>query len=189
MTTRVREQCRPFLAGTRTLGVRLLCVLALAAAAGCAGSQPKDPPETASSLGPGQSGGAVDLKISPILNKEWRLVEIRAAGKTTVVDRDKLSAGGFGKFFTLTLSAGHLSGTAAPNRYNAPYQAETGGGFTIVQPIVSTRMALLTNPGVLGEFDYFRYLEKVNRWQLVRGRLELYTTGADGKEAALVYGE
>ncbi|MDR0554569.1 MAG: META domain-containing protein, partial [Treponema sp.] len=104
-----------------------LCAAACASASGgAAASVTAD--AIALSTGPG---------FSEVLEKNWKLVQVRINGAAGAFDRAPL---GEGDSFTLTFSAERLAGKAAPNRYFSDYTL--GGGQEItVKLIGSTKMA------------------------------------------------
>jgi hypothetical protein len=134
-----------------------------------------------------QAGSTGASYLSTITGKEWKLSEVRFPDKTTLIDRNKLSADGMGDNFTFTVDSSRVSGKAAPNRYTSVYQAGANNALTIQAPI-STLMASIYDPERIREQEYFQYLSRVKSWKLNQGKLELYTTDASNKEVVLVYG-
>jgi heat shock protein HslJ len=98
----------------------------------------------------------------------------------------KLGDEGFAGAFTLTFGDGQIHGRAAPNTYRAPYEQGADQALSIGNA-AATLMAPLREPTDLKENEYFTLLGNVYRWDLVRGRLELYTKTGDGEEAVLVF--
>jgi heat shock protein HslJ len=133
-----------------------------------------------------QTGSTGAGHLSTIMGKEWKLSEIRLPGKTTMVDRNKLSADGMGDIFTFTVDSIRISGKAAPNRYASVYQAGVNNSLTIQAP-VSTMMASIYDLKGVREQEYFQYLSRVKSWNVNQDKLELYTTDTNNKEVVLVY--
>lgn len=121
-----------------------------------------------------------------ITGKEWALSEVRSAGKTVNIDRAKLAADDMAGYFAVSFSGGSVSGVGAPNRYTGPYTAGENNALTI-GTLAGTKMMAFKEPDGLNENEYFAYLARVSRWQLARGKLELYSATASGSEAVLVY--
>jgi heat shock protein HslJ len=170
-------------------GFLTLCALAFAA---CASTAPESGDAAAIPLGgtaPAAAGSAsaVSGEIGAVSGKTWKLTEIRRNGSVIAINRQKYAADGFGDLFSIKFDD-QISGQAAPNRYSGPYEAGSGGALTIGL-LASTKMFSSYDTGVLQENEYFAYLSKVKRWKLERGKLELYSSGADGKETVLVYGD
>ncbi|MDR2210836.1 MAG: META domain-containing protein [Spirochaetaceae bacterium] len=134
----------------------------------------------------GSGAAAESGDISALRGKNWKLSELRFSNRIVVIDRNKLNADGMGDLFTLTVDDGRVSGKAAPNRYTAPYQAGANNSLTI-NPPAGTLMASVYDPERLREQEYFQYLIRVKSWKINQGRLELYTTDANNREAVLVY--
>lgn len=127
-------------------------------------------------------------RFDTIQGKEWRLLEVKtASGKHNGFSRQKLAADGMGDFYTLRFDTERISGNAAPNHYRAPYQQEGNQGISF-STIVGTLMASFKEPEGLNEHEYYNYLERVTRWNVVQGNLELYTTDEDGLEGVLIFG-
>ena len=132
-----------------------------------------------------QISEATTLQFSDVLNKEWYLAEIRAA-PTITLDRGKLTDEGFGDIFTLRFDGERASGVGAPNRYTAPYTLDDQQGLRI-KDAASTMMAAFREPEQLKEHEFFVYLHNTVRWSLADRKLELYSQGADGTAAILVF--
>ena len=130
--------------------------------------------------------------FSDVEGKEWFLSEVRSAGNTVVMDRQKLEADSMGGFFTISFQGGNaanerqVNGVAAPNRYGGPYTL--GSDKTLgIGLLRSTMMAAFKEPDGLNENGYFAYLSKVTRWDLREGKLEIYSSDSNGAEAILVF--
>jgi heat shock protein HslJ len=147
-----------------------------------AASQATDAAASAS----GQMSAEMAALVKAVGGKEWKLAEVRKSASTITVNRDKLTADGFGDLFTIAF-ADRISGKAAPNRYNAPYSVGANGSLTIQQP-ASTLMAPIYDPERIREKEYFQLLVNAKTWKLNGGKLEIGTADADGKAATLVYG-
>jgi heat shock protein HslJ len=111
---------------------------------------------------------------------------VKVAGKSLLIDRNKLNSEGFGDFFTFTIDGERVSGKAAPNRYTGGYSAGPNNTLTVL-PLITTLMATIYNPERIREEEYLKYLAKVKRWSQIQGRLQLYTVDEKGKEVILIY--
>jgi heat shock protein HslJ len=125
-------------------------------------------------------------KFSNVLGKEWLLVEVRTKDENITFDRKNLESEGFKNIFTINFDKERLSGTGAPNRYTAPFALEKNQGIT-VKAVAGTMMAAIREPEKLKEHDFFTYLQNTSKWNLVNGKLELYTKNESGEEAVLVF--
>jgi heat shock protein HslJ len=123
-------------------------------------------------------------KFDEIRDKDWKLAEVRAGG-SVIFERGML-AEDFKGAFTLRFDAERVSGAGAPNRYFAPYTLAEKQAIAI-KPVAGTLMAALAEPEQLKEREFFAYLENANKWNLVKGNLELRSTSEDGAEAVLVF--
>ena len=130
-----------------------------------------------------QGGGAV---FSDVEGKEWVLLELKSAGQTVAMDRQKLEADSMGGVYTISFQEGRVSGMGAPNRYFGPYTLDNSRTLSIGN-LASTMMMAFREPDGLKENEYFAYLSKVTRWDLREGKLELYSSDGSGAEAVLVF--
>jgi hypothetical protein len=117
-----------------------------------------------------------------VRGKDWQLAELKA-GADLVFSRE---GGEFDAAYTLKFQNGMASGRGAPNTYRAPFEEGPGQGLSI-KGGAATLMAPLRKPEGFTESQYFGYLERVYRWDLKDGSLELSTRGEDGAGAVLVY--
>jgi heat shock protein HslJ len=142
------------------------------------------------------SENAVDFTPAPefggITGKEWKLTGVRAladnAGSNAAMrfSRRELVKAGMENAYTLRFDGERLSGAAAPNRYSAPYTR--GAGQTLsIRAIAATLMAAMAEPENLKEREYFGYLENVEKWDLVQGRLQLISRNERDEEIILVF--
>ena len=126
--------------------------------------------------------------FSNVLEREWKLIDVRVNNKSINFDRSELSAQGFGDIFTLTFGSDRLSGVGAPNRYFAPYTPGENQSISVGN-IAGTLMASFMEPEKLKEHEYFMYLQNANKWDLVKNNLELSSKGEDGRDVVLVFSE
>ena len=159
--------------------VLLVAVIALAAC--------KSGPDATSGASKSRSSSAVadSTDFADVVGMDWRLVQIRRASGRIEINRDKLTAEGFGEIFTLRFGDTLVSGTGAPNTYRGPYTL-SGNQAVSMGPMASTQMAAFREPEELKEHDFYGYLHDVYRWNLANGNLEL-NTRANGTEAVLVF--
>jgi hypothetical protein len=88
--------------------------------------------------------------------------------------------------YSLRFQDGIASGRGAPNLYRFPFEAGRDQSLNI-KPGATTLMAPFLEPEGLKEGEYFGYLERVYRWNLRDGELELSTRSETGEGAVLVY--
>jgi heat shock protein HslJ len=128
-------------------------------------------------------------QFSDLMGKTWVLIEVQSGGTVKALDRGQLASDGMLDAYTLRFidsSADRISGKGAPNTYNGGYIR--GEGQTIrFSSMVSTKMAAFKEPEVLKENEYLSFLEKVYRWDIIDGLLNL--VAKDDTETVLVYSE
>jgi len=137
-----------------------------------------------------QSGEAADgsSESAGMADRDWRLAEIRSAGKTVTINRTppaSFATVDLSGWFSIRFQDGQVSGVGAPNRYVGPYTLADNQAIAI-GPTASTMMASFYELAELKEREYFAYLQNAYRWNLSGGNLELHTR-ADGTETVLVF--
>jgi len=126
-------------------------------------------------------------KFSNVMDKDWKLIAVRGSPANITFNRAKLADEGFGDIFTLRFDKERVNGVGAPNRYFAPYTLANKQDIAIKE-VAQSQMAPLREPEYLKEQEFFAYLQKATKWNLVKeGNLELYSKGEDGTEAVLVF--
>ena len=124
--------------------------------------------------------------FSDVTGKNWMLSEFRTERKTTYIDRNKLKSDNLDCVYSLSFNENQVSGMGAPNRYFAPY-TEGEGKTLFIGNIASTMMFPFIEPEGLREAQFFNYLSKVTRWDLINGKLELYSSDDEGIPVVLVF--
>jgi heat shock protein HslJ len=117
-----------------------------------------------------------------IKDRTDRTAEVNYKPATIIIDRTKAKR----EIYTIRFYEGRAHGRGADNLYFAPYTAGENNSLSI-QRIAGTRMLPMFEAENLSENDYFRYLEKVYRWELHDKRLKLYTYDKDNEEAVLEF--
>jgi len=127
-------------------------------------------------------------KFADVADKDWRLAEIRSAGKTVTINRTPPASFAnvdLSGWFGIRFQNGQVNGAGAPNRYFGTYTLADNQAISM-GPMASTQMASFYEPTELKEHEYFAHLQNVNRWNLSGGNLELHSR-ADGTETVLVF--
>ncbi|MDR0638835.1 MAG: META domain-containing protein [Spirochaetaceae bacterium] len=111
-----------------------------------------------------------------ILEKVWRLSAIKIGYGSIQLNRSAMKRAGMDDLYILQFKEEGINGKALFNYYFAPYVRHEGKEVAFRQ-IVGTRMANTTavNVGGLGEEEYYWYLQRVTRWDIVDNRLHLST--------------
>jgi len=125
-------------------------------------------------------------KFSDVLEKDWKLIEVRGSPENISFNRNKLAEEGFSDIFTLRFDQERINGVGAPNRYFAPYTLADKQGIAI-KTIAQSQMAPIREPEYLKEQEFFNYLQNATRWNMAGTNLEFYSKGQDGTEAVLVF--
>jgi len=146
----------------------LICALTLPSCAGGAAAK---------------SGEGFDKDFDRVLGRDWILEEFTSGSVTVRIDRTEPVGI---DIYSLRFDVERLGGVGAPNRYFAYYTAGKDNALSIGM-ISSTRMATIFENENLREYDYFGLLQKVYRWDLLNGKLELYTSGETGNDAVLIF--
>ena len=120
--------------------------------------------------------------ISEIQDRNWIIEEIII--NSSPIQLNHIS--GEREVYVIRFGTDSISGVGAPNRYNAPYTAGERNSLSIGL-IAGTLMAPLFEPEGLKEHEYFTYLSNVNSWNIIDGKLELYSTDNYGSPVVLIY--
>jgi heat shock protein HslJ len=117
-----------------------------------------------------------------ILNKDWSLAEVRKGTNIITLDRTNVPT----NIYTIKFEIKHLFGAGAPNRYGSIYTEGENQTLSIGR-IWSTRMSPLYEMDDFKEYEYFKCLEKVTRWYLCNGNLELYSSTENDTQVILIF--
>ncbi|MDR2536173.1 MAG: META domain-containing protein [Treponema sp.] len=158
-------------------------VLSLTVLAGCTGRESVIQED----LNPPAVQQQEEKDLMDLQGKVWKLESVKSTAADNGFTRKKLDAADMGDFYTLQFDDQRISGKAAPNQYSAAYHQDgkQGIGFSAM---VSTRMMSFKEPEDLKEHEYYLYLSRVRRWDLVQDKLELYTADEEGLEVILIFG-
>jgi len=111
-----------------------------------------------------------------------RNMEVKKPSTSIVIDRTKAQK----EIFSIRFQEGRVQGRGADNIYFAPYSTGENNSLSI-QRIAGTRMLPLFEADNLSENDYFRYLEKVYRWELIDQKLRLFTYDKNNEDAVMEF--
>jgi len=133
------------------------------------------------------TGNIASLK--DVIGKELKLVEVQIDSKPfnriVIYNREDLKKHKHG-VYTLTFSSDTISGTAAPNKYSAPYTSGDNNTLTI-SLIRTTQMAPIVQPEKLQEYDFYNYMQKVVSWSSEKGKLILHSKTESGVAVRLIF--
>jgi hypothetical protein len=152
---------------------------------GCAGNESA----VKSDLSPLQSA---PVNWDRVKENTWQLVSVDKGKLINRLDHKKYEANGLKETYTLCFSGdttltGRIYGRGAPNIYFAMFGIGDNPAI-IISSIVSTKMAAIYEPEDLKEHEYFRYLEKADRWSMdYAEHLKLSTKDQEGEEISLIF--
>jgi len=129
--------------------------------------------------------------FSSVAGKEWKLIEVRIDSpirREILFDRSSLSKENAGNAFTLRFDNGNLNGTAAPNRFSAPYTLGQNENDITISPMRSTQNPSRWQPERIREPDFFQYVQNIYRWELnSNGNLVLFSRNEEGQEVRMMF--
>jgi len=125
---------------------------------------------------------ADNVPFSRIYRKDWNLVEVKNESGTIIIDRTNAQK----EIYSIRFQEGLIRGRGADNLYSAPYIAGENNSLSI-RKIASTYMLPLFEVENFSEYEYFRYLERVYRWEFHNWKLKLYTYDENKNEAMLEF--
>jgi hypothetical protein len=134
------------------------------------------PPETPAVEQPIVPPPVREWTFEDVLEKVWRLTGIKIGYGSIQLDRAAMKTVGIDETYVLQFKEEGINGKALFNYYFAPYVKHEGKEIAFRQ-IVGTRLTStgMINVGGLGEEEYYWYLQRVVRWNVVNDQLELYT--------------
>jgi heat shock protein HslJ len=139
-------------------------------------------------MGCKSTGGNI-ASFKDVIGKELKLVEVQIDSKPfdriVIYNREDLKKHKH-DVYTLNFTSDTISGTAAPNKYSAPYTAGDNNTLTI-SLIRSTLMAPIIQPEKLQENDFYNYMQKVERWSAEKGKLILHSKTDSGIAVRLIF--
>ena len=125
---------------------------------------------------------AGNVNFIEVQDRLWNLAEVRNGSGVISIDRTNVSR----DIYTVKFQTGRLTGAGASNSCRAPYTAGEDNALSIGK-IAGTRAAPLYEMKNFTEREYFMCLEKVNRWDLRNGKMELHTYDKNGDRVILIF--
>jgi hypothetical protein len=114
--------------------------------------------------------------------KNWYLYEVIIGTNITRINRDDKPS----LFYTIMFNTKRFTGIGAYSRYFGPYSAKKDHSLFLIK-VTSTRLGSKYETDAFNEREYFTYIERVNRWDIRLGKLELYSSNDDGSQVILIY--
>jgi len=122
--------------------------------------------------------------FSEALGSRWKLTEVKNKSAAFNIDRTKSPT----DIYTIKFETARLTGLGAANFYSATYVARENHTFSILKfaRILDRALYEMEN---FTEYEYFRHLERVNRWDFNKGKLELHTYDEYGARVSLIFSQ
>jgi len=125
---------------------------------------------------------ADNVPFSRVQRIDWNLVEVKNGDATVIIDRAKVQR----EIYSIRFQEDRIRGRGAENLYYAPYKTGENNSLSI-RRIASTYMVPIFEAENFKEYEYFRHLERVRRWEFQDWKLKLYTCDENNREVILVF--
>jgi hypothetical protein len=125
---------------------------------------------------------ADNVPFSRVMRMDWNLAEVKNGSTAVLIDR----TGAQTEIYSIRFMEGRIQGRGAGNLYSAPYTAGVNNSLSI-RKIAGTYMAPIFEMENFREYDYFKRLEKVYRWEFHDYKLRLYSHDENGGETILEF--
>jgi len=114
--------------------------------------------------------------------KNWYLYEVIIGTNIIRINRDDKPS----LIYTIMFNAERFTGMGAYSRYFGPYSVKKDHSL-FLRKVTSTRLGSKYETDTFNERKYFTFIERVNRWEIRSGKLELYSFDDDGAQVILIY--
>jgi hypothetical protein len=122
--------------------------------------------------------------FSEAQGRRWNLTEV--INKTAIINIDRTNTPK--EIYTIKFESAHLIGSGAVNFYSASYVARENHTLSIIR-FARIRNDTLYEMESFSEYEYFQHLQRVNRWDIRDGKLELHTCDEDGARVILIFSQ
>jgi hypothetical protein len=123
-----------------------------------------------------------DASFSRVMRIDWNLKEVKKGAETVIINRDKVRR----EIYSVRFQEDRIRGRGADNIYFALYTAGVNNSLSI-KKIAGTYMLPIFETEGFGEYEYFRHLERVYRWEFLDWKLRLYTYDENKGEVILEF--
>ena len=123
-----------------------------------------------------------DVPFSRVQRIDWNLAEVKNGSATVIIDRAKAQR----EIYSIRFQEDRIRGRGADNLFFAPYTVGVDNSLSI-RRIASTYMNPMFEMENFSEYEYFRHLERVYRWEFDNWKLKLYTYDENTGEAILEF--
>jgi len=114
--------------------------------------------------------------------KNWYLYEVIIGTNIIRINRDDKPS----LIYTIMFNSKRFTGIGAYSRYFGPYSVKKDHSL-FLRKVTSTRLGPKYETDTFNEREYLMYIERVNRWEILAEKLELYSSDDDGAQVILVY--
>ena len=123
------------------------------------------------------------MPFNKVQRIDWNLAEIKTKSAIIIIDRSKVQK----EIYSIRFQENNiLRGRGADNIYFAPY-AISANNLLSIRRITSTYMVPIFEMETFTEYEYFRHLERVYRWELRDWKLKLYTFNENKEDVILEF--
>jgi len=124
-----------------------------------------------------------NVPFSRIQRMDWNLAEVKTKSDIIIIDRTKAR----GEIYSIRFQEnGILRGRGANNAYFTPYTINVNN-FISIRKIIGTYMVPIFEMENFTEYEYFRHLERVYRWEFHDWKLKLHTYDENKEEVILEF--
>ena len=125
---------------------------------------------------------ANNTAFNEIQGRHWNLTEVKNKSATINIDRTNVPI----DIYTIKFEPVHLIGAGVVNFYSASYIARENHTLSIIR-FASILNDTFYEMGNFTEYEFFRQLQRSNRWDLRNGKLELHTYDDNGIRVILIF--
>ena len=125
---------------------------------------------------------ADNVPFSRVQRIDWNLAEVKGGSASVIIDRTNVQR----EIYSIRFEADRVRGRGANNSYFASYTSGANNSLSIKR-IAGTYMVPLFEMENFTEYEYFRHLEKVYRWEFHDWKLKLYTYDEHGAGVTLEF--
>jgi len=122
--------------------------------------------------------------FSEAQGRHWNLTEVKNKSAIISIDRTNTPK----DIYTIKFETAHLIGSGAVNFYSASYVARENHTLSIIR-FARIRNDTLYEMENFSEYEYFQHLQRVNRWDIHDGKLELHTCDEYGARVILIFSQ
>ena len=123
-----------------------------------------------------------DVPFSRVQRIDWNLAEVKNGSATVIIDRTNAQR----EIYSIRFQEDRIRGRGADNIYSAHYTVGVNNSLSI-RRIAGTYMNPMFEMENFSEYEYFRHLERVYRWEFDNWKLKLYTYDENDGEAILEF--